>query len=278
MKLEVIPNAGVVALKSWSLWANRIGLVALILAGTWADANPYVFGWLGIGIGAAVELLRYLSQGGFDGDRTTFFVRPWTLALALVAVLFLAGMGQTPVQDIVRAPAPEPVAASEEPTYEQTAKVLVPLLARWEGKHACPDAPALHCSYLDTIASPPLWTVAYGHTDTAREGQRMTETEARSLLARDAQAYWRGVRRGFTAETVAERLTAPRDAAFASLGYNVGTAAVRGSTATKRLNAGDIPGACEALTWWNRAGQRIVRGLVRRRTDEKRLCLQGLTA
>ena len=278
MKLEVIPNAGVVALKSWSLWANRIGLVALILAGTWADANPYVFGWLGIAIGAAVELLRYLSQGGLDGDRTTFYTRPWTLALALAAVLALAGMGRVPVQDVVRAPTPEPVAASGAPTYEQTAAVLIPLLAKWEGKHACPDAPDLHCSYLDTIASPPLWTVAYGHTETAHEGQRMTEGEARALLARDAQVYWQGVRRGFTAETVAERLTAARDAALASLGYNVGAAAVRKSTATKRLNAGDIAGACEALTWWNRAGQRIVRGLVRRRTDEKRLCLQGLAA
>nr|WP_231119180.1 glycoside hydrolase family protein [Rhodovulum sp. MB263] len=40
------------------------------------------------------------------------------------------------------------------------------------------------------------------------------------------------------------------------------------STATRRLSEGDVPGACEALTWWNKAGGRVVAGLRNRRTEE----------
>jgi len=48
------------------------------------------------------------------------------------------------------------------------------------------------------------------------------------------------------------------------------------STALRRLNAGDISGACEALTWFDRAGGRVIRGLQNRRADEYRLCMEGV--
>ncbi len=44
----------------------------------------------------------------------------------------------------------------------------------------------------------------------------------------------------------------------------------------RRLNAGDIRGACDALLAWNKAGGRVVQGLTNRRQDERRLCLEGL--
>ncbi|ARC87161.1 hypothetical protein B5V46_00185 [Rhodovulum sp. MB263] len=49
---------------------------------------------------------------------------------------------------------------------------------------------------------------------------------------------------------------------------NVGVAGAGRSTATRRLSEGDVPGACEALTWWNKAGGRVVAGLRNRRTEE----------
>ena len=48
------------------------------------------------------------------------------------------------------------------------------------------------------------------------------------------------------------------------------------STATRRLNAGNIIGGCTALTWWNKAGQRVVRGLALRRGEERDLCMMGV--
>lgn len=69
----------------------------------------------------------------------------------------------------------------------------------------------------------------------------------------------------------------PRFAAV-SLAYNVGVGAYCGSTARRRFNAGDMAGGCEAITWYNKAGGRVVRGLVNRRAKEARVCREGLGA
>ena len=80
----------------------------------------------------------------------------------------------------------------------------------------------------------------------------------------------------FTSDTIANRLTVDRDVAYASLAYNVGVSGTGKSTAVRRLNQGDIAGGCEALGWWNKAGGRVVRGLVNRRAEETELCMGGL--
>ena len=151
----------------------------------------------------------------------------------------------------------------------RTMVVAVPLVARWEGL-------SLE-AYLDRIASPPVWTICYGETEGVRRDEVRTREECEAGLRRGLVRYRNGLHQYFEAETRARRLTPERDAAFVSLAWNVGIAGAGGSTATRRLNAGDIRGACEALTWWNRAGGRVVRGLVNRRADEHRLCLQGVT-
>ena len=68
-------------------------------------------------------------------------------------------------------------------------------------------------------------------------------------------------------------LVPTREAAYTSLAYNVGIKAAGRSTATRRLKAGNVQGGCVAIGWWNRAGGRVIRGLVNRRTDEVQLCL-----
>lgn len=157
-----------------------------------------------------------------------------------------------------------PVSTSEAATMA----VAVPLVAKWEGLR--PTA------YLDTIAVPPIWTVCYGETQGVTPGETRTVAQCEEGLRRGLVRYRAGLHRYFEPPTIAGRLTPERDAAFVSLAYNVGIAGAGGSTATRRLNAGDIRGACEAITWWNRAGQRVIRGLVNRRADEQALCLRGL--
>lgn len=74
-----------------------------------------------------------------------------------------------------------------------------------------------------------------------------------------------------------KRREGPRFTAI-SLGYNVGVANYCGSTARKRFNAGDYIGGCEAATWWNRGGKRVLPGLVIRRGLEHNVCVGGLSA
>ena len=60
------------------------------------------------------------------------------------------------------------------------------------------------------------------------------------------------------------------------LSYNIGKSAFCRSTVARRFNAGDIRGGCDAFLMWNKAGGREVRGLLNRRRDERRICLEGV--
>jgi len=163
------------------------------------------------------------------------------------------------------------IAASQvaaQTTERATMRILVPLLVKWEGleNHA----------YLDRIAVPPLWTICSGHTKGVKQGDYMTDAQCADLLEHEAVEYREALHGYFNTGTKLHRLTPERDAGYVSLAYNVGVRGAGRSTATRRLNAGDIAGGCQALTWWNKAGRRVVRGLVRRRSDEYRLCMMGL--
>lgn len=121
-----------------------------------------------------------------------------------------------------------------------------------------------------------VWTICYGHTRTAAPGQVKTDAECTALLKAEVKEYRDRLRPYFTDDTRAHRLPPKRDAAYTSLAFNVGVAGAGRSTAVKRLNAGDIAGGCEAVGWWNRAGGRVVLGLVNRRAEEVALCMYGL--
>lgn len=178
----------------------------------------------------------------------------------LLAAIFLAGAQPAP-------PPPPSLPSVLFPAGHEARvlDVLVPLVAKWEGKR--------NLSYPDIVGVP---TICFGHTEGVRLGDHMTDAECQALLRSDLVAYHRALLPAFSAETAARRLPPPRHAAFDSLGYNVGPAGVARSTAVRRLNASDVPGACEALTWWNKAGGRVVRGLVARRSEERELCLVGV--
>lgn len=165
--------------------------------------------------------------------------------------------------------------ALAQTTERQTMRVLVPLVQKWEGEHRCRDDRAMHCAYLDIVGVP---TICFGETKGVKLGDRATNAECRAMLERRlAEDYRAGLHEYFTAETKQHRLTPERDAAYVSLSYNVGIRGAGRSTATRRLNAGNIAGGCTALTWWNKAGGRVVRGLVRRRAEEYRLCMVGVS-
>lgn len=73
-------------------------------------------------------------------------------------------------------------------------------------------------------------------------------------------------------------LTIPRrdNVRFAavSLAYNVGTRTYCTSTGRRLVNEGKIGPACDAFTRFNRAGGRVVDGLVKRRARERAVCIK----
>jgi lysozyme len=64
-----------------------------------------------------------------------------------------------------------------------------------------------------------------------------------------------------------------RHAAMVSFAYNAGGSAYCRSTMVRMLNAGDISGACDELIKWVNAGGKRLPGLVKRRTEERIMCL-----
>lgn len=116
-----------------------------------------------------------------------------------------------------------------------------------------------------------------------RSTDRFTEAQCAAMLEEELVAHAQGAMKCTPGLALSPyqglelRRQGPRFA-IVSLAYNIGTGGYCGSTARARFNAGDFAGGCEALTWFNRAGGRVSRGLVNRRAREAKVCREGLGA
>jgi lysozyme len=130
------------------------------------------------------------------------------------------------------------------------------LVAGFEGlrTHAYPDA-----------ASPPVWTIGYGHTP-ARRGQVVSKARALQLLRKDLATAERAVN-----QLVKVPINQHRFDALVSLVFNIGTGAFKDSTLLRLLNKGDYQGASAQFGRWNKAGAGPLPGLTDRRTIERKL-------
>lgn len=61
---------------------------------------------------------------------------------------------------------------------------------------------------------------------------------------------------------------------LSSLVYNIGSGNFRASTLRMKLNRGDYDGAINEFKRWNKSGGKILRGLILRRTVEKKLFIK----
>ena len=138
----------------------------------------------------------------------------------------------------------------------------IALVGAWEGLRLT--------AYRDVVGVP---TVCYGETHGVRLGDRHTKAECDAMLLASLKKHEAGMRRCLDRP---DNIPAKSYIAFVSLTYNIGVAGFCRSTARKRLNAGDVRGACEAATWFRKAGGRTIRGLINRRKAEHVLCLEGL--
>lgn len=129
-------------------------------------------------------------------------------------------------------------------------------------------------SYKDAVG---VWTIGYGTTSRAGigvsvgAGMTITEKQAEDYLMLALQEFSRQITPHFTRKPNENQF-----GAMLSLAYNIGPGAFGKSTCLKRFNAGDDEGAAEALTWFNKAGGKKLRGLVRRREAEYELFMAGV--
>lgn len=253
---------------SLSFWLQVAGLLVLILpevrfALTGVDSDPVFLWWLGILLLLAGIVGRLLPQE-LTGLRE--WLRLGGVGLVVVLLAFLLASAGSIAPDEAAEPEQASLSAPAIETAEAaTLRLAVPFIAKEEGKR--------NRAYQDVVG---VWTICYGHTKTARAGMTKSDAECTALLQEEVAHYRRGLHAYFSEDTKAGRLTPERDTAYTSLAFNVGIRGAGRSTATRRLNAGDIAGGCQALTWWNKAGGRVIRGLVNRRNREHALCMAGV--
>lgn len=171
-----------------------------------------------------------------------------------------------PVPVTVPLPAPISVPAAGTPTSRIAAGtaalgLLVGIVIPFEGYEpkVAPDPIGVptYC-YGETLNLPPVGTV-------------FSKAECRAKLEARLPQYEKGMAKCITyPELVGDHAWI----AFISFTYNVGVGAFCGSTLVKKLNAGDLKGACNELPRWNKAGGKVLPGLVKRRADEQKLCLE----
>lgn len=145
------------------------------------------------------------------------------------------------------------------------------LTAPWEGTK--------NLAYWDSLGK--VWTVCTGETKGVKKGDRYTDEQCATMLYETLEKdYRRPLQqciKGYDA------LPLSLQASLLDAAYNIGAGTICRSTAARRAEAGDYRGACGAVTWFDKAGGRTIRGLVLRRGDgdatrigELELCLEGL--
>lgn len=144
------------------------------------------------------------------------------------------------------------------------ALLLAPFVSGWESG----GKPRLE-AYQDIVG---VWTICDGETEGVKPGMR--ETPA-GCAARNEAALIRHAE-PVLACTPSLRGHPHQLAAAVSLAYNIGTGAYCRSTVDRRFDAGQWRAACDAFLMWNKAGGKVVHGLVRRRQAERDLCLKDL--
>ena len=115
-------------------------------------------------------------------------------------------------------------------------------------------------AYQDSVG---VWTIGYGHTKGVTPSMKITESQANNLLKTELIEY-----QNYINSMVNISLDQCQFDALVCWVYNLGPTNLKNSTLLTLLNQGvkfQIP---EQIRRWNRAGGKVLKGLVRRREAE----------
>ena len=105
-----------------------------------------------------------------------------------------------------------------------------------------------------------VWTIGYGHTHKVKEGDTCSQADADRILAEDLEEF-----EGYVQEAVNVPLKQNEFDALVAWTYNLGPSNLRSSTMLKRLNDSRFDQIPSEMRRWNKAGGKVVNGLIRRR-------------
>lgn len=239
------------------------------------NVNPVPLSW-GILVFIVLTLvLRNRDQGiasrTDDRGRWIRTLIKYALAIGVVVAATLCG---SRAEAMSEPPAPAKVTQaallSPNVTEAKTFAYCRPKIVDYEGVRLK--------AYMPTPNDRPTIGVGATHIDgkPVTMGMVITMDQAMALLDDHMRLYRTGYMNALTEESRFQRLNTPRDCAFTSWTLNIGIGAAQRSTAVKRLNAGWIMGACDAMTWFHKQAGRVLPGLVIRRGKEWDDCTVGL--
>ena len=108
-----------------------------------------------------------------------------------------------------------------------------------------------------------VWTIGYGHTKDVVEGMEITQEQAEQMLVDELHEY-----ESYVNEYVTVALSQNQFDALVSWVYNLGPANLSASTMLKVLNSGEYEDVPAQMKRWNKAGGKVLEGLIRRREAE----------
>ena len=108
-----------------------------------------------------------------------------------------------------------------------------------------------------------VWTIGYGHTKDVQEGDEWSESHADHMLEVELEEF-----EEYINDSVTVALSQNQFDALVSWVYNLGPANLKASTMLKVLNSGDYEGVPAQIQRWNKAGGKVLEGLIRRRKAE----------
>ena len=133
------------------------------------------------------------------------------------------------------------------------------LIKHFEG---CPtDEEGNAVAYQDAVG---VWTIGYGHTKDVQEGDKWTKEKAEFMLWRELEDEYEDYINNY----VHVPLNQQQFDALCSWVYNLGPANLKKSTLLRKLNNGEYKETPNQIKRWNKAGGKVLEGLVRRRGAE----------
>ena len=118
-------------------------------------------------------------------------------------------------------------------------------------------------AYQDSVG---VWTIGYGHTEDVAEGMEISAHQSEIMLAADLEKYANYVNKYVTVS-----LNQNKFDALTSWVYNLGPGNLKSSTMLKVLNDERYDDVPFQIKRWNKAGGKVLKGLVRRREAEAEL-------
>ena len=106
-------------------------------------------------------------------------------------------------------------------------------------------------------------TIGYGSTKDVKEGDSITQEEADELLLHEMDEY-----EGYVKDSVTVDLDQNQFDALVSWVFNLGPSNLKASTMLKVLNSKEFEEVPSQIKRWNKAGGKVLQGLIRRREAE----------